>query len=173
MPGFNDLAAEIASGYTTSQTEDTVDRAGDKPMDKKDPPAGGTPAGESGGAIVTRSGTLPFGFEKPEEASTGGPDCIPALGGTSTSSSSATDCCTTCTIQAKQDEVARQSVCDTMKARVEAWFLDNGCPVQITSLPSTTASSCGCAATTTSTTTTAPTSANGTYECKDGMCIKL
>lgn len=41
--------------------------------------------------------------------------------------------CQQCCLERQQVRQAKESVCSTMKQRVEAWFNENGCPVQVVS----------------------------------------
>lgn len=150
MPGFDSLADNIAGSYEPPATsEDSVGAnytgttygtptnrdaasglgSSTPATDQTKPPATNTTA--------TNNGSLPFGFSTPEEAATGTPAGFDNLtGATGTASTSpALSSCQQCVIQAQQEQQAKESVCSTMKARVEAWFMENGCPIQIIPLP--------------------------------------
>jgi len=176
MPGFDSLASQIAGGYNQSHDEDTVDSTNRNQNQNQDPKDPKDTTTSSTATYRTEKTELPFGFTKAEDAATGGPECIPALGGTTASSSDATNCCTKCTILVEQENAAKKSVCDTMKARVEAWFADNGCPIQITSLLNTDGSNnCGCTATGTATNTNTATNTpdtGGAWDCAGDFCVK-
>lgn len=141
MPGFDSLAGEIAGSYTpAASTQQSEDDMGSTNRQDTNTPATNTSTSTDTNtsttgtdATVAAPAPLPFGFAKAEDAATGTPTggcAIPTLGGT-TANPSATSCCQQCTIQAQQDNIAREAVCSTMKTRVETWFMENGCPIQI------------------------------------------
>lgn len=156
MPGFDSLADTIAGSYTpassTQTTEDSVSGAGSTQLQQTlSQNRDGTvvTSGSSGeglarpgttsatgtsattGTATESQGTLPFGFKSPEEAATG----VPSGFTDPVANNPALSCCQQCSIAAQQENIAKETVCSTMKTRVEAWFLENGCPIQIISLP--------------------------------------
>lgn len=156
MPGFDSIADTIAGSYGSAPTQATEDAPGVtgngtqsgsaqlEQMLSGDTTRSGAELGTtwsgSSGEPLTRPGTttagstsstLPFGFQTPEEAATG----VPTGFSNPAASNPAMSCCQQCSIAAQQENIAKESVCSTMKTRVEAWFLENGCPIQIISLP--------------------------------------
>lgn len=160
MPGFDSLASEIAGGYENTPTEDTVENREQKPKPGTTKPTPGTTTQTTNANTNTTTSSdttapapapLPFGFTNPEDAATGVPaggcDNFPPLGGSS-ASPTGTSCCQQCTLAVQQENVRREAVCSTMKSRVETWFYENGCPIQIIPLASDTSQQqsggCGC-----------------------------
>lgn len=149
---FDSLASDISSTYTpgstsedtmggsvTTRTGETVVSGTSGEVQRPGTATTGTTGTATGTAGTTTATTTSAGEPAYGSGATGG-----ATNGTTTGTTTGTngfsnatcEACQQCALLTQQDNDARETVCATMKDRVESWFYENGCPIQIISLPS-------------------------------------